>query len=97
MKVDIPSPEYERKCLEAVRRTLLGDGGRLSDLVKVQWVGLVREDDRPLIVAHLTRRGEKVEEVWRLYEDVFSGVPPPGHAEDPQGVADQMLVWALGG
>ena len=97
MKADIPSPEYEQECLEAVRRALLGNGGRLSELVTVRSVELVREDDRPLIVAHLTRRGEEVKEAWRLYEDVFSGVAPPGHAEDPEGVADQMMIWAMGG
>lgn len=93
---EIPSSEYEQACLQAVRRALSGLRED-RDQVRVKNVELVRSDDCVCIVAFLVRHGEDTHEVWRLYEDVFSGIPPAGSAEPPQGVADQMLVWAMGG
>jgi hypothetical protein len=97
MKVDRRSPEYEQDCLEAVRRVLLGNEGVLNDRVRVRSVDLIQKGERALIVASVIRAGAEAKIVWRLYEDVFSGTMPPGHAEHPEGVADQMLVWAIGG
>jgi hypothetical protein len=96
MEVTRPSPEYEHACLEAVSRVLL-NRRQLDDNTKVDAVGLVVDRGHRSIVAWYERFGEPRKETWRLYEDMFSGEMPHGEAEDPEGVADQMLVWVLGG
>lgn len=95
--VDGPSEEYEQACLEAVRRQMLGSEALQRDGVVVKSVELVRSKDCRCIVAFLVRHGHDTREVWRLYEDVFNGTLPPGQAEDPDSVALQMVIWAMGG
>jgi hypothetical protein len=98
VKVEIPSSEYEEACLQAVRRALLDDKrGLQRHGAVVHSVDLVLNGNDRRIVAPVTRRGAKHLVEWRLYEDVFSGVMPAGEAEDPEGVATQMFVWAIGG
>lgn len=96
MKVDRPDPAYEHACMEAVRRVLLSKP-KLDDRRVVTSVGLVVDREQRWIVAWYKWRGEPRVAKWCLYEDVFSGKMPPGEAEHPEGVADQMLVWVIGG
>ena len=76
---------------------LFDNEGLRRDGIEVQDVDLVSEGDKRLIRASFTQRGKEKQEVWRLYEDAFSGIPPPGKAEPPEGVATQMWVWVMGG
>jgi hypothetical protein len=92
---DIPSPQYEQACLEAVRRALGGLSEEHQGVV-AQSVELVHDDDDHRIVATLLKRGKQRRIEWRLYEDAFSGIPPEGKAEPPDGVGTQMMVWAMG-
>lgn len=93
---DIPSAEYEQACLDAVRGQL-GDSKVLEhDGIELKSVELVRGANCLCIVAFLVRKGRDTRVVWRLYEDAFSGIPPEGRAEPPDGVATQMWLWAMG-
>jgi hypothetical protein len=93
---DIPSPEYEQACLEAVRDAL-GGLDEQRDGVLVDSIELVHEGDDHRIVATIRRRGALRKIEWHLYVDAFSGIPPAGKAEPPAGVGTQMMVWAVGG
>jgi len=97
VRVDIPSREYERACLEAVRATLSKIEPE-RDRTSVESIELIvgKDDDRR-IVATIVRHGRRRTVEWQLYEDVFTGEMPPGEAEYPKEVALQMMIWATGG
>jgi hypothetical protein len=95
--VEPPCPEYEQACLAAVRKILLESTTLERDGVTIKSVELVRTADCTCIVAFLVRSGIDTRAVWRLYEDVFHGMLPPGQAESPDGVATGMWISAMGG
>lgn len=95
--VDKPSEEYEKACLDAVRTTLLESPTIKRDGTEVESIEIVVDGDQRSLVVSLVYKGHPKQLTWRLYEDVFSGDLPPGQAEEPDGVATQIYISAIGG
>ncbi len=83
--------------MEAVRKALLDNSVIKRDGTLVESIEIVADGNERKLVVSLIYRGRRKQLEWRLYKDVFSGELPPGQAEEPEGVATQLYVSAIGG
>ncbi len=97
IEVDPPSDEYEQACLEAVRKIMSDSTTLERDKVVVESVELETTDEARRTVVSLLQVGLPRKVEWTLYEDTFHGTLPRGQAENPEGVATGMWIWAMGG